>query len=60
MNSELQLYLSLLSNLSRAKQQASEFYAKTQDPGVLDSLNLISASINDLITSKTAKDLIGK
>ena len=60
MNSNLQLYLSLLSNLHSSKQQAIELLDKTNDEAIRDSLNLIEASIKDLTTSRTAKELIGK
>ena len=60
MNQNLQLYLSLLSNLHHSKQQAVELLDKTNDEAIRDSLNLIEASIKDLTTSRTAKELIGK
>ena len=60
MNPDLQLYLSILSNLSRARAHVLELLNANQDRAIEDSLNLIDVAIKDLNTSKTVKDLIGR
>jgi hypothetical protein len=60
MNENLQLYLSLLNTLNRAKTLSTELLNATQDAAVRDSFNLINASIEDLTTSHTAMELVGR